>query len=380
MVMQYKAAEEYLGSSRALHGVSMVAERIRKVETKADGDTPRTRSVMAVAASAFGLIVAFCLIVAGLNGLGYLKLLFEEQGPIILGILFGVAGGSTLFAQLRRPPGPWENPEDVVLLHPALDDTDPKALTKRVKDLQQRYSRIRRSRNHQQKRVLWYAWGAVACLIVATSLIGWKPSSLNETRVFPIGLSVLSGCIALAGLNVKRMRVRGLDEDIRNLEFEADLLNYKPSSQEQRAQKLLSINQYQLRKYYELTLAQGFWIFLVGVACLLIGLAVIAATFVAMNSMADSAKPEQQIIVGLVGAVGAILTNYVAAVYLKMHGSIASNLAAFHARLVTTNELFFANLVASRVDPPKQSDVFAQMALNITQGSRSEAPASEGAV
>jgi hypothetical protein len=51
-----------------------------------------------------------------------------------------------------------------------------------------------------------------------------------------------------------------------------------------------------------------------------------------------------------IGAVGAILTNFVAAIYLRMNAATSENLAAFHSRLVETHELMLGNLLASRID------------------------------
>ena len=40
---------------------------------------------------------------------------------------------------------------------------------------------------------------------------------------------------------------------------------------------------------------------------------------------------ESKVIVAVLGAVSSVLTNYVAAIYLKMHASAAANLRRFHS-------------------------------------------------
>ena len=72
-------------------------------------------------------------------------------------------------------------------------------------------------------------------------------------------------------------------------------------------------------------------------------------------------------IVAVVGAVGTILVNYVAAIFLKMHTAAATALGEFHERLVGTHRLFLANVLASRIsDDTKRQDTLADLAKAIT--------------
>ena len=80
-----------------------------------------------------------------------------------------------------------------------------------------------------------------------------------------------------------------------------------------------------------------------------------------------SGQTEAQIVIGAVGAVGAILINYVAAIYLRMHASAAESLTAFHARLAGIHELFLANLLMSSVSEARRDDALSTLALEIAK-------------
>jgi len=153
--------------------------------------------------------------------------------------------------------------------------------------------------------------------------------------------------------------------DLEQLEFEAEMMAYEASAAERRAEKLLKSNERQLRRYYNLNLNQGRGVLVTGIGCVVVGIAVVGWTFYAVAQA--SGQTEAQIVIGAVGAVGTILINYVAAIYLKIHASAAESLRAFHARLVSTHELFLANLLSSSVSEARRDDVLCTLALEIAK-------------
>jgi hypothetical protein len=242
-------------------------------------------------------------------------------------------------------------------------------LQKRINSEQARYERRR-------TKLILYGWGAFALWIiipVITLLVYNKRFPQRELDAYVIvSLSVLGGLVALAMTNLKHIGLQGMDEHIQNMEFELDLLRHNPSIEEQRAEKLLSINQYQLKRYHELALSQGSWIFVVGAGCLLIGFVIIGVTFWMIRNipLQSQVKVSEHIVIGAVGSIGAILVNYVAAIYLKMYATTTTNLGAFHAKLVATNDLFFANVLASRLEKTDRSATIKQLALAIARTSK----------
>jgi hypothetical protein len=153
--------------------------------------------------------------------------------------------------------------------------------------------------------------------------------------------------------------------DLDQLEFESEMMAYEASAAERRAEKLLRINEQQLRRYYNQNLRQGSWVFWAGIVCVAFGIAVVWLTFYAVTQA--SGQTEAQVVIGAVGAVGAILINYVAAVYLRIHASAAESFTAFHTRLASTHQLFLANLLISSVSETRRDDALSTVAVEITK-------------
>lgn len=164
-----------------------------------------------------------------------------------------------------------------------------------------------------------------------------------------------------------RARLRTVEEEIQDIEFETDLLRLKATPEESRAEKLLRMNQLQLRRYYDLNLSQNSWIFGVGIVCILLGAGITGVTVYLLTSPGSAAlELEEKVVLGLLGAVGTILTDYVAAIYLKMHSTTSESLNTFHSKLVSTNTLFLANLIASRIDDVgKREDTLSKLAMSV---------------
>jgi Ca2+/Na+ antiporter len=163
-----------------------------------------------------------------------------------------------------------------------------------------------------------------------------------------------------------RSRLHSIDEDTQNVDFELDLQQYEVSIAERRAEKILRIHQAQLRRYYDLNLSQNVWLFAVGVLCILLGTAVIAVTFYWVTNM--TAGVQEKIIVASLGGVGAVLTNFIAVIYLKMHSTASESLNVFHTKLVESQELLLSNLLASRIDDnQKRWDTLSAISRSIVQ-------------
>ena len=197
--------------------------------------------------------------------------------------------------------------------------------------------------------------GIAVILINVLLPLGWASALFSVGGVFVLGVS-LTGLL--------RFRERVLNEQLQDKSFEEELLRSGASPEESRAEELLRMYQIQLRRYYDLNLTQNSWIFLIGILCIVLGVAVIAATF---WRIANSTEPWQvKAVIGLVGTIGSLMTNYIAAVYLRMNSAITASLTTFHTTLASTHQLFLANLLISRIEEPKQrGDALALMSLAI---------------
>ncbi|PHD55081.1 hypothetical protein COF61_29980 [Bacillus toyonensis] len=162
--------------------------------------------------------------------------------------------------------------------------------------------------------------------------------------------------------------------ELQEIENELDLLSISHSSLEERSEKLFKHHHLELKRYYDENLKQSSWIFVVGIACILIGFAIIGITlyFLIANS---SNELENKIIVASVGAIGAILSNFIAVIYLKMHSETVKALTEFHNRFVNTHHFYFSNFLLSKIqNEDKREDALVELALKIN-GISPKAPA-----
>lgn len=187
------------------------------------------------------------------------------------------------------------------------------------------------------------------------------------------GLSVIeliliyAGIIALAlmGYYAKQSaRFAELENDIREVGNEIDLR--ETESDLDRAQKLFQAHAFEIKRYYDQALRQGRSIYYVGIGCIALGFAVVGIAF-ALVSGVDSGDVSEQIIVGSLGAIGAILANFIAVVYLRMFSETVKALTSFHQRLVVTHHLHFGNLLASKIEDEKlRESALAEMSKGLS--------------
>jgi len=232
-----------------------------------------------------------------------------------------------------------EAPEQDIKVRQAIDD--------HREDLKQRVAKLREKQATEHIAALWFKRCGVGLITIGTTLIIVAAIySYSLPGICGAFLTVLSvGCFAFSLDH--QAEERSISDDLKRLEFECDLMKLRPNGSECRAEKMLGNNDSQLRSYYELNLEQCSKIFWVGILCLLAGLGVIAATLQSVKMSRDDAHT--QLIIGIVGAVGTVLINYVAAIFLKMHSEILAILKDFQNKLVNTQELYLANVLASRI-------------------------------
>lgn len=150
------------------------------------------------------------------------------------------------------------------------------------------------------------------------------------------------------------------------LDFQIDLLQSAVCEREARAEKVLRLHTALLHRYYDVNLRQNVWVFALGVFCILLGVSTIGVTLYLISQPGISSQIRN--ITAILGAVGAVLTNFIAAIYLKMHAAAAINLGRFHARLCQTNQTLFGNLVASRIsDDQTRWKTLSDIAVNVSK-------------
>lgn len=159
-----------------------------------------------------------------------------------------------------------------------------------------------------------------------------------------------------------------IEVQIRDVENEIDLLRIADTSIEQRAEKLFKLHQFELKKYYDQTLRHSSWIFLVGIGCIVGGFAVIGVTLYLVQSGVEGTQLSEKIVIAALGAIGGILANFIAVIYLKMHSETLKSLTEFHNRLVVTHHLHFGNFLAAKIaDIPQREKVISAMAESLAK-------------
>jgi hypothetical protein len=259
-----------------------------------------------------------------------------------------------------------------------LDEPDTSSSVKeRLSSIERKLKKLRGERDSYEQRYFLSLAVAISCLIVGVGLIlgqiVGEPLLSNPAYRMASLLCFAGGGVLISFVPIWKVRLRVRDGQIIDLEFEEEILEYSPSKEETRADKLLRMNQAQLRRYHEMNLQQTMWIFFIGIGCLVVGVVIIGVTMYLVRTAGTEAH--EKIIIAVVGAVGGILANFIAAIYLQMHSATAKSLNQFHSTLVATQQLFLANLMASRIEPDtKRWDALAKISMSMI-GWKESAPA-----
>ena len=98
-------------------------------------------------------------------------------------------------------------------------------------------------------------------------------------------------------------------------------------------------------------LQQSRGIFVVGVGAMLVGVGVVVLTIWETRTTGSGSEADtiQKVIVAADGAVGAILVNYVAVIYLKMFSDIGGAVQKSIGSLSQSTNVNFANVLVSNI-------------------------------
>jgi hypothetical protein len=147
---------------------------------------------------------------------------------------------------------------------------------------------------------------------------------------------------------------RELDNKIQGIKLELDLERVDVKPMEERSERLFQRHQIELKRYYDQILNQNAWVFFTGLVCIAFGFAIIGSTvyfvFIKPPSSLDQIDLSVKIVAACLGAVGGILSNFIAFIYLNMFSKTLSSLTKFHNRLVATHYLHFGNFLVSKIE------------------------------
>jgi FtsH-binding integral membrane protein len=228
----------------------------------------------------------------------------------------------------------------------------------KVKELRLREKLFPLYRRLSRLRFIYYTASTLAVLAVLA-----VPTVLIATVQFPkleldkdlvLGIGVYAFAFAY-GTMWARTRMKIVRDDVTQTEVAIDMLQFGGNDDERRAENLIRVNEIELRRYYDINSSQAGRIFWVGVSCIVAGFAIVCTTlwFLVVKGISDPAAVWPT---AVVGTICALLPNFVGAIYMKLHGDVASALTTFHGRLVDSHRLFLANLIASRLENSQDRD------------------------
>lgn len=238
-------------------------------------------------------------------------------------------------------------------------------LRQRILELKQRAATLR-------ARAQWATTAAIGLLTLLPLAVVVLDAAV---AVLAAGYLLALSAAAFSIGGSSRQRARGYYDDFVDSQNELDLLRVEHEHPERRAQKMLQVNQLDLRRYYDQALRQGRLVFYLGVACIALGFGAVAGALLLLSGEDMSAN--EQVIVAALGGVAALLANFIGVIYLKMFSEIIRSVGAFHTRLVGTHDLYFGNFLAAKVgDPTQREQLFADLArdVNRTRNSGSDQP------
>lgn len=124
----------------------------------------------------------------------------------------------------------------------------------------------------------------------------------------------------------------------------------------------------EIKKYHLQNKIQNYIIFIFGILAMIAGFFIIYF-FIKIVISLPPERLSNQIIIGVFGIIGTILTNYVAIVLFRMYSSSNKVLDKFHSRLVDTNYVYIGNFLLTQIDQKnkdKKDEALVKMAINLT--------------
>jgi hypothetical protein len=219
-------------------------------------------------------------------------------------------------------------------------------------------------------RVIWLI-GAV----VVWAALWWSDRVLFvDLSAIDVAFAGVLSFVFLLGFFFTRARLKEMNADVQATDYEILVLRMD-DTRERTAASLFFKHQFDLRRYYDQNLRQNGQVFVLGTLCVLAGLATVAAA-AAWIAFGENDEKTVQVTVGMLGAIGGLLSGGIATIFIRMHVGTGTALREFHRRLVATNRLHFANLLIAMVSSPRKRTALTadlvKAACNDGEGNQTE--------
>jgi hypothetical protein len=210
-----------------------------------------------------------------------------------------------------------------------------------------------------------------ACSAIAGVVYALLPSKSDS--LWP---SFVAGFVAIFfGVLTASLNQGGAIAEIKDLEDEISLRQLQTADREEKAHKLLRIQQGQLFRYFDLVFQQSKGIYWIGVGSMALGFVIIGwAMYVVSSGIGRSPNDFSTIyekgVVAVIGAIAGILTNYIGTIYLKMFSEIVQSVNGSVKALTISTNLNFANVLVANIDDQKlREEALKELATSIKNSS-----------
>jgi len=275
-------------------------------------------------------------------------------------ILQGVPALKSILIDLTWEPGDGLLCSDY-LVDPGSPDPALSAELRRLRDKESRFHR---------NRTMFFIVGAMAALAILIAFIAVYHLSGTYDRGINLFITAFLALyivipLAIFGISIWA-NYGGTEQEIYRKEANLDLRGVL-GDDEQNAYKLFQVNSAELKRYYDQALKQRALVFSLGIFCIMGGFAVVGVTLYILTEPLAQASLNEKIVVGVLGAVGGILANFIAVIFLQMFRSIVTSMVDFHNRLVLTHHIYFGNLLLARVsDSALKEQTLSKLALALS--------------
>lgn len=153
-------------------------------------------------------------------------------------------------------------------------------------------------------------------------------------------------------------KMERLDEDARREEKEFSEI--APEKRALRAEKMFRMNQKELMRYYDMSLAQTKFLSGLGIMMIIFGILIVVGSLY-MYTTFDSDK-----VLLLVGSLNGIVVDFIGAIFIKIYTKNIEAAVKFHAKFAESNNLLLANSIANKIDDDKlREDTLSEISKNI---------------
>lgn len=153
-------------------------------------------------------------------------------------------------------------------------------------------------------------------------------------------------------------KMEKLEEDARREEKE--FLEIDPEKRALRSEKMFTMNQKELMRYYDMNLAQTKFLSGLGIMMIIFGIVLVAVSIYLYISL-DADK-----ILLFVGSLSGIVVDFIGTIFIKMYTGNIKAAVKFHAKFAESNNLLLANSIANKIEDNKiREDTLSEIAKNI---------------